>query len=831
MRDWLGSTYRLQLAGIGFAGARAQVAYFHELGIETLYVSPVLAAVPGSTHGYDVIDPDRLDPSLGTPEEFEALLDELASHAMALLIDIVPNHMAVHPANQLWWETLREGENSAPARVFDIDWARHQGRVLVPTLSRPLAELASSARISNGEDGPELELDSQRFPLRRDDDGSNEALLAKQHYRTAFWRLSSQEGNYRRFFNIDSLIGVRVEDPAVFERTHGFIAELCRDERIAGVRVDHIDGLTDPAGYAQGLRDILASRPARKAVLVEKILARDEALRVNWAVDGTTGYEFAEIAGGLLISGDGARSLSELGAELTGDSRSFHELSLEAKREVLAQSFQVPLERIARLAFAVLEIELPGHDLAVSDLREAVAEMTVRLGVYRTYLDHRAPSPEDRGRIDAALATAVLSPQTKRAAQLVRQGLLAASRPGSLWLEVAQRWQQLTVAVTAKGVEDRATYRYSGLLAQAEVGCDPDHPQAGPAQLSDLARAHRRRPASLNATSTHDSKRNEDARARLYALSEAASEWDVLVRRWHRRRSKWAGTGPDAHDELVAYQTLAALWPLDGSHLPSADRQRAQNYAIKAAREAKRRSAWVDPDLDYEAELSSYIAELVKDPRFQKEMGRFLRRIGPAAVSNSLSLVVLKSMTPGVPDFYQGTELLEPSLTDPDNRRPVDFRQRRALLDSLPPVDASPGKKTAAADALCRDWSSGSLKMYTIRALLHLRRAEPLLFEKGSCQLLEVKGARGKHLIALARRQGSRHVLALAPRLSFGLAGPGRFPIKDHAWGKTTLRVPDGAPASFTDVLTGRTVAVRRGRLEVGEVLDVLPVAVLCDNC
>ena len=728
----------------------------------------MLAAVPGSTHGYDVIDPDRLDPALGTPEEFEALLDELASHSMALLIDIVPNHMAAHPANRLWWETLREGETSSAARVFDIDWARHEGRVLVPTLSRPLAELAAASRVFIGDQGPELELDSQRFPLRADD-GSPEALVAKQHYRPAFWRLSSKEGNYRRFFNIDGLIGVRVEDPEVFVRTHRFVAELCRDDRVAGVRVDHIDGLTDPAGYAQRLRDALAPRLARSTVLVEKILARDETLRSNWAVEGTTGYEFAEITGGLLVSEGGARSLAELGAELTGDSRSFHELSLEAKREVLARSFPAPLERLARLAFAALEIELPGHDLAVSDLREALAEMTVRLGVYRTYLDHRAPAPADRARIDAAIAAAVLSPEAQRAARLVRQGLLGASRPNSLWLEVAQRWQQLTGAVMAKGVEDTATYRYSGLLAQAEVGCDPDHPQAGPAELWRLARAHRRRPSSLNATSTHDSKRNEDARARLYALSESAGEWEILVRRWHRRRAMSASSGPDVHDELVAYQTLACLWPLDGSRLQSAELQRAKDYAIKAAREAKRRSAWVDPDLDYEEELSSFIAGLVRDPRFGREMGLFLRRIGPAAVSNSLSLIVLKTMMPGVPDFYQGTELHEASLTDPDNRRPVDYELRRAVLDSLPPLDASPALKAAAAKALRREWSSGRLKMYTTRALLHLRRAEPLLFEKGSCQLLAVKGTRGEHLIALARRRGSRYVVALAPRLYLGV--------------------------------------------------------------
>jgi len=829
-RNFLGSTYRMQLAGIGFAGARAQVGYLHELGIETLYVSPILAAVPASTHGYDVIDTSRLDPALGTPEDFEGLLGELDSHEMRLLIDIVPNHMAAHPANRWWWEVLRDGRQSGSARVFDIDWSRHGGRVLVPTLSRPLAQLAAAAQVSSGDQGAEVELDGKCFPLRtKGPDGTLEMLLG-QHYRPAYWRLSPNEGNYRRFLNIDGLIGVRVEDPAVFDLTHRFILELCNDKRVAGVRVDHIDGLTDPAEYARRLRRALSSRPDRKVVLVEKILSRDEALVNTWPVEGTTGYEFAALAGGLFVSKNGAQSLARLGATLAGGSRSFAALSLKAKREVLERSFPASLERLGRLALGALDVEVPGHDLAMADLCAAFAEMTVRLEVYRTYLDNIALARSDRARVDRAISAAELSPQARRAVQFLRQGLLTASRPGSPWLKIAQRWQQVTGAVMAKGVEDTAAHRFNGLLSLAEVGCDPDRPVTSRQEIERLARTHRRRPSSLNATSTHDSKRNEDARARLYVISEAAEEWERLVMHWHRRFSQRGSIGPDTHDELVSYQTLVAIWPFDGSRLDSVGRKRAEAYALKAAREAGRRTAWVDPDLDYERALTSFVSQVCKSPRFVEEMGRFVRRIGPAAATTSLSLVVLKSIFPGVPDFYQGTELFESTLTDPDNRRPIDFELRHAIVESLPSVDSTPDLRSATAKALVRDFSDGRLKAFTIRALLHLRRADPGLFERGSCQWLDLKGAHRRHLVALARRDGSRFVVAVLPRLIREIAGPRHFPLGRRVWGDTAVSLPSGAPASFINIFTGEEVHASAGRLSVAETLAVLPVAVLCSG-
>jgi malto-oligosyltrehalose synthase len=820
----------MQLAGIGFRGARAQVGYLHELGIETLYVSPILAAVPGSTHGYDVIDPCRLDPCLGTAGELEALLGELSANRMRLLVDIVPNHMAANPANRWWWEILRDGRGSQLAAVFDIDWDRHHGRVMVPSLSRPLSDVRETARTVAGDGAPMLELDGQLFPLSADTDIESdiETVIDKQHYRAAYWRLNRYEGNYRRFFDVDGLIGVRVEDAEVFERTHRLIAELCADERVAGVRVDHIDGLSDPATYLERLRTALAGRSDRAVVLVEKILAGVETMRADWAVDGTTGYEFANLAGGLFVEAAGARSLAGLGAELTGETQSFGAFLHEGKREALAQSFPAPLERLGRLALVALGIDEPGHDLSLADLSEALGELTVHLDVYRTYLDKKAADPRDRKRIDKAARDAVVDAEARRAMGLVKEGLLDGGRDASPWHEVAQRWQQLTGAVMAKGVEDTATFRYSGLLSHAEVGCDPDHSSASPDQFHRLVRAHLRRRSSLNATSTHDSKRNEDARARLFVLSEAVDDWASLVRRWHRRHAKWRRAGPDTHDELVAYQTLAALWPFDAPELSEQDCRRAQDYAVKT-REAKWRTTWVDPNPSYEAAVSSFIGTVVRESLFTKEMSRFLARIGPAAVTNSLSLVVLKVVTPGVPDFYQDTELLEPTLTDPDNRRPIDYDSRRRLLNSLPPIAAPGSDQASAVRGLLGDWPDGRIKLFTIRALLHLRRARPRLFDKGAYEVLPVRGAHAEHVIAVARRHSRSLVVALAPRLTLGIAGPGRFPIGQRVWDDTTVILPDDVRPRLTDQLTGITFESPRGRLRVSDALGLLPVSVLTE--
>ena len=830
----LGSTYRLQLNDVGFSGARALVPYLHRLGIETLYLSPVLAAAPASTHGYDVVDPGRLDPALGSAGQFEALLDDLAAHDMRVLLDVVPNHMAAEPSNRWWWDTVRRGQASTYADTFDIDWSQHGGRVLLPVLSRPLADARIEGSLRQDTDETLLEIDGQHFPLAPNSElgAPFSDLLDAQHFQPALWRLGDTAGNYRRFFNIDGLVGVRVEDPEVFARTHQLILALCADERVAGLRVDHIDGLWDPARYLVHLSEAIATRGRdRRAVLVvEKILNRDEVLDQRWPVDGTTGYEFADRAGGLFLSEKGCRALSDFGTGLTGERASFDELGVTGKRQMLERTFVAQLDRVARLALSALDTEHPGHDLSVTDVRRAVAELTILLGVYRTYLDGDPPGRVDVTTIRRAVARRgvdQLDEEVERATQLVANGLLESGRDGSAWLGVARRWQQLTGAVMAKGVEDTATYRYDGLLSHAEVGCDPDRASCGVDEFHRFIRRRRQSGSNgLNATSTHDSKRNEDARCRLAVLSEASDEWARLVGRWHRRAAS-IPAAPQPHDELAVYQTLVSLWPASRTGLPAPDLRRVQDYTLKAAREAKLYTSWTEPDRRYERDLRSFVAHTCRENRFRAEMSRFVRAIAPVAASNSLALMVLKACTPGVPDFFQGTELFEATLTDPDNRRSVDFSTRAALLASLPALGARESDPVPQIRRMLANWETGQIKLHVIRALLHLRRELPGVFADGSYVPLEVSGPRGTNVVAWWRRQGSHWLLAVIPRLTFECAGPGRFPTGTRVWGTTSCPLPTRAPRSYVDVFTGRTVTATRGRLDVANILGVLPVAVL----
>ena len=410
----LGSTYRLQLHRVGLAGARKLVPYLAALGIETLYLSPILAAVPGSSHGYDVVDPQRLDPEIGSEQEFRSLLHDLGAHGMRVLLDIVPNHMAAHPANARWWDVLHSGLSSPFASFFDIDWSQHGGRVLVPALGHPLAEVVETGSITS--DGL-LELDGQHFPLAEGTGG--EALpdvLARQHYRPAYWRTGNTEGNYRRFFDIGGLVGVRVEDADVFRQTHSLTLSLCRDPRVAGVRVDHVDGLWDPTRYLDRLCGALVDEGRPDAtVVVEKVLGQNEAVEPRWPVTGTTGYEFMNHALGLFLDGEGCRHLAQLGSAMTGEAARLAALAAEAKREALERSFPADRDRLARLTRDVLDVDVPGHDLSELDVQRAWANLAVRLDVYRTYLDGDRPSPSDRGRLARAASVRTATKRGSRA--------------------------------------------------------------------------------------------------------------------------------------------------------------------------------------------------------------------------------------------------------------------------------------------------------------------------------------------------------------------------------------------------------------------------------
>ncbi len=632
------STYRVQLSGrFGFAAARGLVGYLADLGVSHLYVSPILRARVGSPHGYDLVDPTEVAPELGGEAGLRALVATLRDHGMGLVVDLVPNHMAASHENPWWVETLRHGPDSPYARVFDIDWEAGDGRVRLPVLAGPLDQVAGQLRV----EGDWVVYHQHRFPL-----APGSSRLEEQHYELVDWRRAARDGNYRRFFDVNELVGVRQEDPEVFELSHATVLGLVAEELVDGLRVDHVDGLADPAGYLERL-----ARRGVPWVAVEKILADGERLP-PWPVAGTTGYEFLAAADGLFVDPAAAATFADRYARLSGREPDPAALALACKREVLRGSFGAEVAGVAR--------RLPGDPVAN---RAAVVELAARYPVYRTYVRERV-SDADRAVVTAARSAC--EPSGELGAALDR--LVAALLLEHPAREAVRRFQQLTGAVMAKGVEDTACYRDTRLVARNEVGGDLARFGRSVAELH-AANAEReaRWPRSLLATSTHDSKRGEDVRARLAVLSERPERWWELAERWTARLA-----GPvEPGDALLLWQTMVGAWPLQV--------ERCRAYMEKALREAKLRSSWVEPDAAYERAVAALIDRAYGDAELRAELEALLAAVVPAGRAKAAGLALLRLTCPGVPDTYQGTEVEQLTLVDPDNRRPVDFRPDDSL--------------------------------------------------------------------------------------------------------------------------------------------------------
>ncbi len=632
------STYRVQLSGrFGFAAARGLVGYLADLGVSHLYVSPILRARVGSPHGYDLVDPTEVAPELGGEAGLRGLVATLRDHGMGLVVDLVPNHMAASHENPWWVETLRHGPDSPYARVFDIDWEAGDGRVRLPVLAGPLDQVAGQLRV----EGDWVVYHQHRFPL-----APGSSRLEEQHYELVDWRRAARDGNYRRFFDVNELVGVRQEDPEVFELSHATVLGLVAEGLVDGLRVDHVDGLADPAGYLERL-----ARRGVPWVAVEKILADGERLP-PWPVAGTTGYEFLAAADGLFVDPAAAATFADRYARLSGREPDPAALALACKREVLRGSFGAEVAGVAR--------RLPGDPVAN---RAAVVELAARYPVYRTYVRERV-SDADRAVVTAARSAC--EPSGELGAALDR--LVAALLLEHPAREAVRRFQQLTGAVMAKGVEDTACYRDTRLVARNEVGGDLARFGRSVAELH-AANAEReaRWPRSLLATSTHDSKRGEDVRARLAVLSERPERWWELAERWTARLA-----GPvEPGDALLLWQTMVGAWPLQV--------ERCRAYMEKALREAKLRSSWVEPDAAYERAVAALIDRAYGDAELRAELEALLTAVVPAGRAKAAGLALLRLTCPGVPDTYQGTEVEQLTLVDPDNRRPVDFRPDDSL--------------------------------------------------------------------------------------------------------------------------------------------------------
>jgi (1->4)-alpha-D-glucan 1-alpha-D-glucosylmutase len=743
------STYRLQVnRRFTLDDAARIIGYLDELGVAAVYLSPILQSTIGSDHGYDTTDVSQVDQDRGGADALERLMTSARLAGLGIVIDIVPNHLGIaHPIeNPAWWDVLRLGKDSPYAPWFDIDWSR--GRIAVPVLGDD-----PRLTVVDGE----LRYFEHRFPLAPGSWSEGDDVAAvhdRQHYQLIHHSRGNSEINYRRFFAITTLAGVRVEDPQVFSATHKLIHDWCK-AGVAGLRIDHPDGLRDPLGYLQQLR----SFAPEQWITVEKILEPAEELPRTWPVAGTTGYDAMREVNGVFIDHDREADFTALYVGLTGDQRTIADHIEAGKR--LAVTTLLPAE-VRRMAALAPEIPHAGP---------ALAEVAIAFEVYRSYL------PDGGADLDHALEIAV-----RRRPDLASALDQLSPRLHDHCDDLALRMQQLSGAAMAKGVEDTAYYRYSRFVALNEVGGDPDQFGISLQDFHALQVLRQNRQAtSMTSLSTHDTKRGEDVRARLAVLSEIPEAWAGFAELFLSMT-----TVPNRLFGYFLAQALAGAGPIE--------RARMHAYAEKAMREASDGTTWTAPDAGYEAAVHEAVDAAYDDPLLRAAWEQLDGLITAPGWSNSLGQKIVQLTMPGVPDVYQGTELWEDSLVDPDNRRPVDFAERSRLLESL-------GDDPPAIDA------TGAAKLWVTRQALRLHRKKPELFS--GYQAIEASGPAQQHLIGFDRGGA----ITLATRLPVRLAAAG-------GWGDTAVELP----ARYVDVLTGCRWG---GTVTVADVLDSYPVALL----
>ena len=947
------ATLRLQFhAGFTLDDAAAHVEHFAALGVSHLYASPLWTARPGSTHGYDIVDPTRINPELGGEPALQRLVAALRSRGMGLVLDIVPNHMGVGACDNAWWQdVLERGPARAYAGWFDIGWhppdPTLQGRVLAPFLGRPYGEALDAGELGLRADAAHGRLCcsyyAHRFPLapdtyadvleaagprgdaawngalaamRRlresggasappgtgagsddtsfaqaqaslaralatpageqalaaalarfdaaDADGRERlhALLERQHYRLAHWRTAADEINWRRFFEVNDLAGLRIERDEVFEAVHALTFRLYAEGLIDGVRIDHVDGLEDPGGYCRRLRrrleELAPRRPGplrgdRAWLVVEKILAGGEALPADWGVDGTTGYDFMDQVGALLHDPAGAAPLAALWHEQAGGAADFEAEVRSAKNDILNENLAAELAATARAFHAVALEDRATRDMTLQAIARALREFLVQLPVYRVYPRAGGRSAEDTAVIEGTVAAAratLRSPDHAVLEQLGRWLLADASTASPLLRRATVRFEHLAPPLAAKSIEDTAFYRYGRLLSRNEVGSGGS---AFALDVEDFHRLAERRaatfPHAMLAVSTHDHKRGADLRARQAVLSERPEQWAQTVARWralnaaHRRPEPAPSEegaeaaedetappeAPEPADELMLYQMLVGAWP---PTLAPEDRDGLERWAEriaawqqKALREAQRRSSWAQPDSAYEAACERFLRRILgvdesvagHEAPFLQALAGFVDAIAPAGALNGLAQATLHLTTPGVPDLYQGCEGWDFSLVDPDNRRAVDFAALAAGRADPRPLPAQ-----AAA------WHDGAVKQALTARLLELRARRAALLRDGGYRPLVVEGPLRGHVLAFAREAGDERVLVVVTLRASHRLEPGEPPrVPPGRWVDTRVRLPDGWPDRWAERLAGRSCVAEGGGLALAQLLVDLPVAVL----
>jgi malto-oligosyltrehalose synthase len=831
------SLYRIQLRnGVDFPAVAGQLGDLDALGVTHVYLSPILEACPGSTHGYDVTDPARVAAELGGEDGLRALADAAHGRGLGLVADLVPNHVGVDPANRWWTDLLAEGRGGPAARRFDVDWEPAvpgaDGKVILPVLAAPYGEVLAAGELDvvEGDGAPQLAYHEHRFPLAAGSAAAHEdlhELLEAQHYRLVHWRIGDRVVNYRRFFAINELAAVRVEDEAVFDDVHRTILRLVTGGVLDGLRIDHVDGLADPTGYVHRLA---AQTPQGTWIVVEKILAPGEDLP-DWPVAGGTGYDFLGDVLGLFVDPSAESAFTEMAAEVQAWPQDWHAAARRAKAEVLDTYLAADADRLARRLQAACAEDLVARDVDLRTCREALVALVAALPAYRTYAaPDRAARREDTRLVDSALEEAtVAAPHVPSYLwDFLREALLGQRDTTPALARFTVQFGQLSGAATAKGVEDTFLYRQHRLVALNEVGVEPE-PFGHDAAAFHAANRRRaeRHPAGLLTTSTHDTKRGEDVRLRIAALTELPDVWAATVRRWRADHDDLVtatprGPAPDPATRHLLYQTLVGVWPPGGARGRLAEvRQRVRDYAEKATREASERTTWGYPDEDFEAGTRRFIDALLKDgSTFLDELDALGQQINAIVVVSSLAQVLLRCTSPGVPDTYQGAETWTDDLVDPDNRRPVDADGRGRRLAALDGADPA---------ALLASPVDGLVKTWVLARTLRARRDHRGAFgARGSYVPLEVTGPWAGHAVAFARvAPDGDAAVVVAPRLPGAVMGDALAPPVGQAWAGTAVALPDDlAGTAWRDALGGPGAGPAH-RLWMSEVLAILPVAVL----
>jgi (1->4)-alpha-D-glucan 1-alpha-D-glucosylmutase len=948
------ATYRVQLnRDFRFTDAARIVPYLHALGISDCYTSPYLKAVPGSSHGYDVVDPTTLNPELGPKADYDVFIATLSRHGMGHLLDVVPNHMGIGASANTWWlDVLENGPSSPYAAFFDIDWhpvkLELNEKVLLPILGDQYGASLENQEIQLGysdgafviryydhtlpvapksyvrilthrldeliaalgaDDAHVHELQSiatalGHLPVRSTQDPARvseryrekeivkkrlaavvrespsvatfieenvrlfngvegnpksfdllDALLDDQAYRLAHWRVASEEINYRRFFDINELAAVRMENPEVFQKTHALIFDLLREGAVTGLRIDHVDGLYDPGAYLRQIQTATSAGESERPVflVVEKILGPNEQIPDDWPVYGTTGYDFLNLVNGLFVDRSNERLMSAIYTRFTGVPVRFDELAYRSKQLIMRASMASEINVLGHHLNLLSERNRRSRDFTLNSLTHAIREIIASFPVYRTYVNADPNDPvSDRDRAYIRLAVAKAKRRNPALSGLVfdfvRDLLLKIPSDGSATdqedrIAFLMRFQQTTGPVTAKGVEDTALYLHNRLLSLNEVGGDPERFGVEPRTFHDaMPDRITRWPYSLSATATHDTKRGEDVRARLNVLSEIPKEWRARVSRWRRlnRKKKLLvddQPAPDPNVEYFLYQTLIGSWPPG----PITDQElgqyhdRIQAYMTKALRETKVQTSWINPNHPYEDAIKQFVRVILDRTgrnAFLDDFRAFVTTVTQLGMYNALSQLVLKIAAPGIPDFYQGTELWDLCLVDPDNRRPVDYETRTRLLSDLLQASASTDRHALIEDLL-RNRTDGRIKLFVTATALGYRRDHARLFLAGTYRPLNGLGVRERHLCAFARIHESETLVAVVPRLIAGLLPtPDTLPIGEGIWGDTRLELPAIAPGSmYRNLFTGETVRPvpvgGRPMCAISKIFATFPVALL----